>query len=185
MSSQFYDVAATALECICDAMDAITTEGYPGCPCLQFVSAGEPQIECCFSEDPCDGPAGMLTVHTEDTFPSDVFPNPSDTFEPCKAASWVSILVVTASRCAPQMDEEGNLPSIEELQSAALVQAIDTYAILQGLGCCLIADPVPGKRKRRVKIQGVRPLTSEGGCASVEVRAAVEVAGICCDEAIS
>lgn len=176
----FFDVAQSALDCVCAQMDLLsgTEVGYAGCPCYVFVSAGEPAIDCCSTG--CTGPdAGMLTVHVEEAFPSDNFPSRSEGFEPCKAATWVASIVVTAARCAPTMDENGNPAAAADLSDNALLMAIDQYAILTALGCCLVNDPPGNKRIRRVQITGSRPLVSEGGCASVEVRAAVEVGSVC------
>lgn len=174
-----FDTAQTALDCVCEQMDALAVEvaGYPGCPCLRYVSAGQPAIDCCIEGDCID--EGMLTVHVESVYPSDVFPSAQEGFEPCKAATWVATLVVTAARCAPPMDEQGNPASPEELSANASLMALDQYAVLTALGCCLPADAPPGKRTRRVQIVGTQPLVSEGGCASVEVRALVEIGRVC------
>jgi hypothetical protein len=121
----------------------------------------------------------MLVAHVENVYPSDNFPEPSDGFEPCKASTWVVALVITVARCAPTMDEEGNPAEPTELTANARLLAIDTYAALTALGCCLVDDPPPGKRKRRVQVQGARPVTTSGGCAAVEVRALVEAGQVC------
>lgn len=182
-----YDVAQTVLDCVCSAMDDLTGQedipaGY-ACPCLTYVSAGEPSLDCCTND--CS-PGGMLTVHLESVYPSDNFPFPSEGFAPCKAAAWVAVLVVTASRCAPTVDEQGNTASPEALSASARLMAIDQYAVLTALSCCLVAEPVPGKRKRRVKISESQPLVSEGGCAAIEIRALVEVGQVCaCPEPVS
>lgn len=174
-----FDTAQTVLDCVCEQMDAIAVDDptYPGCPCLTYVSAGEPQIDCCTTE--CEGAQGSLTVHVESVYPSDTFPNLTATFEPCKAQTWVAVLVVTAARCAPSMDEQGNNASATELTANAELMATDQYAVLTALSCCVVNEPPLGKRKRRVLIQESRPLVSEGGCASVEVRAAVEIGQVC------
>jgi len=175
-----FTVAQTALDCVCAAMDdlAETVEGYAGCPCLVYVSAGEPQIECCTEAFPCSD-NGMLTAHLEDVYPSDNFPVPLGGFEPCKAATWVATLVITSARCARQMDDEGNIAEAQEMSDSAMLMAIDQYAILTALGCCLVAEAPARKAKRRVQIIGTTPQTSEGGCASVEVRALVELGPVC------
>lgn len=173
-----FDLAQTVADCVCAQMDTLaeTVDGYPGCPaCLVHVSAGEPEISCC--DGTCDG--GLLTVHTENVYPSDAFPEQTGTFEPCKAQTWVASIVVTVARCAPSPDEQGNGPTPEELTANAHLLAIDTYAALTALGCCLVDDPPPAKRKRRVFINGATPMTTSGGCAAIEVRALVEVGQVC------
>lgn len=180
----FYDVAQTALDCICDQMTSIVTDDptYPGCPCYAFVSPGEPSTDCCSVE--CAGPEGMLTVHIGTVFPSDRFPVRTEEFAPCKAATWVVELVVTASRCVPSTDEQGNPVSSATLSEAARIQGIDQYAIMTALGCCLVADAPPNKKKRRVDVDGSTSQMSEGGCGAVIVRARVEVGPVCaCVEA--
>lgn len=175
--TQFFDVAQTLLDCVCAQMDLIAADDatYPGCPCDPYVSAGEPMIDCCTTD--CTG-GGMLTVHVEDAFPSDNFPLPISTFQPCKAATWVAVLVVTLSRCTRDTDELGQ-PDIPVIQEAARLLAIDQYAALTALGCCLVNDGVGSKAKRRVQMTDARALTSEGGCASKEIRAFVEVGPVC------
>lgn len=186
-ATAFFDVANLALTCVCDQMDSLSgADGIPenyGCPCSQFVSVGEPALDCCVS-DGCDGPDGQLTVHVENVFPSDDFPNPTTIFEPCKAGTWVAALVVTVARCAPTMDEHGNPHHPMSLSANAQLMAIDQWAVLTALSCCLVNDPVPGKRKRRVQIAGSRPLVTSGGCAAIEVRAFVEAGVVCsCQDA--
>lgn len=175
----FYDVAEAARSCVCLAMESLAEDDaeYPGCPCLSFVSAGEPMIDCC-TEDEC-GSEGMLSVHIESIFPSDNFPDPFGSFAPCKAGTWVAAIVVTVARCAPTVDEDGNPATPEEMSANALLLSIDQWAVVTGLSCCLVADAPSGKRKRRVQIGESRPLVSEGGCASFEVRAFVEAGQVC------
>lgn len=176
----FYDVAEAARSCVCDQMDALAAElqDYPGCPCSTFVSAGEPALDCC-EQHHCKGPHGLLTAHVEQVFPSDSFPNATATFLPCKAATWVASLVITAARCAPTMDNHGNPRSSDEMSASALLMAIDQYAIVTALSCCLVEDGVSNKRNRRVQIAGSRPLVTSGGCAAVEIRAFVEAGQVC------
>lgn len=173
-----YDLAQIVLDCVCEQMTSLaeTVEGYPGCPaCLVHISAGEPAIDCC--DGSCEG--GMLVVHFSNVYPSDTFPEQAVSFEPCKASTWVADITVTVARCAPSPDDQGNGPTPEELTANARLLAIDTYAALTALGCCVVDDPPPGKRKRRVVIAGATPNTTEGGCASVEIRALVEVGQVC------
>jgi hypothetical protein len=177
-----FDVAKLALDCVCEQMELVAVDDatYPGCPqCRIYVSAGEPPIDCCTND--CQG--GMLTVHIEDFFPSNNVPVAATDFEPCKAASWVVSLVITSARCAPTMDENGNEASDDDLTANARLMAIDQYAILTALGCCLVSEAPANKRRRRVLIGGSRPLVSDGACAAVEVRALVEVGNVCgCSE---
>lgn len=177
-----YDLASAALSCVCEAMADIADEdaSYPGCPssCFTYVSAGEPVVDCCASD--CDDPGGMLTTHVESVFPSDNFPNPSAGFAPCKAATWVAVLVVTVARCVDTLDEQGNPQGTpDDWSDSARLLAIDQYAALTALSCCLVADPVPGKTTRRVQIIESRPVTTSGGCAAVEVRAFVDAGRVC------
>ncbi len=130
-------------------------------------------------DNPCDGASGQLTVHRANVFPSDVFPQQTATFEPCQAQTWVAELVITAARCAPTIDEQGNPASNDLMSANALLMAVDEYAILTALGCCLVDDPPPGKRKRRVFVQSSTPVTTEGGCSAIEFRALVEAGVIC------
>lgn len=176
----FFDVAELALSCVCAQMDAVAAEvaSYPGCPCWSYVSAGEAAFDHCCTD--CEGNSGELTVYISDVFPSDNFPTAS-VADPCKAATWVALLVVTASRCAPSPDEQGNPPSPEEQSATAEIVATDLYAILQGLTCCLRSEPVGHKTKRRVQIAaaGNTTITASGGCVGVEVRAYVEIGSVC------
>lgn len=173
--SQFFDTLESVLSCVCQTMDdlAATDETYEGCPCVQFVSPGEPVIDCCTE---CDTADGRVSVHLENIYLSDVFPEAAGTYEPCKAATWVASIVVTVARCISQ---EGDAPTVEALEAAARTQALDAYAIMTALGCCLVSDAPPGKRKRRVQVVGSNPLPEEGACAGLEVRANVETGVLC------
>lgn len=171
----FFDLQQTVADCVCAQMNDLAAEDptYPGCACLVFVSPGEPTIDCCTD---CGESDGRLTVHIEDIFPSDVFPSSATTFEPCKAHTWVVGLVVTVARCLPQKGPE---PEPVDLVEAARTQAIDAYAVMTALGCCVVKDPPAGKRKRRVLVTGSSPLTEQGGCTGLEVRALVEAGSVC------
>lgn len=175
----FFDAAQAALDCVCSQMDALAAddEAYPGCPCWAFVGASEPEINCC-TEDEC-GQEGMLSAHVEAIFPSDNFPNPFSGFFPCKAGVWVAQVVVMVARCAPTMDEQGNPLDAADITANGLLMAKDQWAVMTGLSCCLVTDPVAGKRKRRVQISESRALITEGGCSSFEVRAFVEAGNVC------
>lgn len=171
----FFDVLDTALQCVCDQMEeiAVADATYPGCPCVVFVSAGEPVIECCTS---CSQANGRLTVHLEDVFASDNFPDATATYEPCKAQTWVAAIVVTIARCLDLGDSE---PEPQDIAAAARIQAMDAYAVTSALGCCLVSSGVGNKRKRRVLVTGASPLTEQGGCMGLEVRALVECGTLC------
>jgi len=175
----FYAVLESVLSCVCAAMEDVraTDDTYPGCPCIALIVAGEPIISCC--DESCDGPGGMLTVSLDNIFPSDSFPDQTSTFEPCKAQTWVESVVVTVARCAPQPDDAGNEPDAVEFAEAARIQAMDAYAVATGLGCCLVQDAVGHKSKRRVQFDSARPLTEEGACVGLEVRAFVEAGTVC------
>lgn len=174
----YFDTAQTALDCICAQMDELreADDTYEGCPCLVYVSAGEPDIDCC-EDAQCD--SGMLAVHIENVYPSDAFPDRTASFEPCKAQTWVAELVVTVARCAAVMDEQGTPASGEQRTASGRQMAMDKWAVLTALSCCLADDAPPGKRRRRVLIGESRSLRDEGGCAAIEVRAFVETGQVC------
>lgn len=177
----FYDVAEIVLDCVCEQMTTVkdTIPTYGGCPCLVYVSPGEPAFDACCR--PCDGSAhGQLTVQIEDVFPSANFPSGEQFLFPCKAAAWVVSVRIIVARCIPTMDEQGRIDPAAQ-SAAAEMLATDLYAVLQALTCCVTADAVPGKTKRRVSISAVGnvEIPSEGGCGGIEVRAAIEAGPVC------
>lgn len=179
--SAFYDVAELVLDCVCEKMDSLKDEDptYAGCPCVTYVSPGEPAFDTCCQS--CDGSAhGQLTVQIEDVFPSDNFPSGGQFAFPCKPASWVVQVKVVVARCVPTIDEQGHIDPAAQSE-AALLLATDLYAALQAITCCVPAQPVPGKTKRRVSIStaGNTTLIPEGGCGGVEVRAFIEAGPVC------
>lgn len=179
----FFDVAQLALDCVCTSMDEVAelVEGYNGCPCRAYVSAGSPAFDnCCTACDDSDN-HGQLTVQLGDVFQSDNFPTTSTFIHPCKAASWVAQIIVTVARCDPSQDEQGTPPTDAELSASAEQLAIDLWAVVRGLTCCLTAEAVPGKSKRRVALANVGNTTipGEGGCVGIEVRAFVEIGSVC------
>lgn len=181
----FFDLAEALLDCVCAQMTEIadTDADYAGCPCAVFVSNGPPAHDFCC--EPCDGTAGgQVTVHVETVYPSDNFPDPSETYEPCRATTWVAALTVTVVRCAPIPDEQGRVDPTENA-AVARTQSIDAYAALQALSCCLGNDAPPGRRNRRIAIQGSTAAVEAGGCASVTVSALVEAGRVCGCTAVS
>ena len=155
------------LNCACDALENGIC-GEPtvcGCPCRQFIGIG-PVVwdrEAC-----CDD--GQLSVTVDRLYPVDTFPNQSNRVNLCRIPLAADI-TVTLLRCFPVMDEHGNAPTPDALQTAGEDLHADMLTLTLGLLCCLQARG----RSQQFIFQGSRFVGPSGGCAGIELRFVVEL----------
>lgn len=151
-------LADTLLDCACEALAQTTC----GCPNCSFVAVGTVAWDNC-----CDG--GQLWVTVDRMFPYERFPSPATGAPVLCGTQLAADLVITVLRCAPQPDENGNAPSPEVIQVAALGIYEDMEAVMSGVLCCLS----PTKKCRPFVITSHRPLGPAGGCQGSELRLTV------------
>lgn len=156
------DLLNEVLACACDALEA---QSHCFCPCRHFISVGPPvwDTAACCSD-------GQLTVHLDRVYPFSNFPAQSNQVNLCQTPLAIDFNV-NLLRCYPTMDEDGNPPTHEQLQTAGEELVRDAFILTTGLLCCLAAKG----RSRKYVYLGSRLTGPQGGCAGVEVRFTVEI----------
>lgn len=167
MADGLYDTAQTLLDCVCDALSAA---GRPVCKC--YRSFATPFIRSCCECD-TDGTNGELSVHFRRMFDADA----SSLIEvqrvrPCKGGVVAAQFRLVLARCAPVLDERGELPPVEDLEDTAEGQMMDLEMFWTALTCCTGLE-------LRVDDVSTDPIPT-GGCSLVfaDVTVAVRPAGV-------
>lgn len=122
--------------------------------------------------DECD--CGLLAVSVAQVYPSETFPDPltRKVGSVCDAPWEVAELVVQVVRCAPNPDDNGNPPTVAELDASAQEVLRDAYEMLRAVSITLCEM----NRDRDIADFMLRPLTAQGpsgGCVGNELRALV------------
>jgi hypothetical protein len=120
-----YDVAHVLLDC---ALDALVATSY-GAPARAYVNVGIPAHDDC-----CDG---QLTVTIPRRFRSSTFPDPDDRVVQCGGGLLALSFQVEIVRCWPGTDDNGDAPTVEQLEAASLQQMVEGRAVYAALECCL------------------------------------------------
>lgn len=144
------------LDCCCSALEKTAC----GCPDRAFVSAGAVAWDRC-----CDG--GQLWVGVERIYAYSAFPAPAgiiNCFPPLAADIVIGIL-----RCAPTVNDQGEPPTVDALNTSSAQVYEDAYAVTNGVLCCL----VPTQRERLFVMGNQRPVGPSGGCTGSELRLTV------------
>jgi hypothetical protein len=110
-------------------------------------------------------------------YPSDNFPVVKQVgpWERCTAKFTVVEYAVTILRCAPAQDDRGRPPAMAALQTAALLDHLDRWAVRKGITCCLTSTD-----KRRVRPWALGEQLAVGGegmCVGSETRVLVSFPG--------
>jgi hypothetical protein len=164
----FHELAQALVDAIADELDP-----EPGRVC---VVPGEIAWDTCG----CDG---MLAASLRRQFLTSSFPAEASAQigSPCDAADLAADIIVQVVRCAPTPDDEGNPPSCEQLEEAALQVAVDAWNMRRAAYCALAAL----RRTRMVeafRLTGQAVLGPQGGCVAVQLGVTVAVSGGCgCD----
>lgn len=175
-----YDLAQMILACVCAELEATAglIDGQPGCPSRSCVVPGTVAWDGC--DGACDGSGscGQLSVSIARTYPSTTFPVEDRTVQGLKGCTppptTAAEFVITLLRCTPVLDENGCPPPCEDLDASARVLYTDMATVANALVCCL---PGTAPRGRRFLLGQSRTLGPEGGCAGVEQRVTVALAG--------
>jgi hypothetical protein len=120
----------TLLACVCDAL---AEHGRPVCRC--GVTVGPPPIgpgECCA----CDtGPGGQASAHLERFYPADNLARVSR-IETCRSGGVAADISLVVTRCYPTLDEQGNVPSVEDTAVYAAELHDDMQIAWNAVRCC-------------------------------------------------
>lgn len=143
------------LGCACDCLN---THGSCSCPCRVFISAGVPPQDKC-----CDD--GQLAIWTDRIYTHGNFPSELGTVNQCMAPLAAEV-VIRLDRCFPTVNDNGEPPTAEELQTASDAIYQDQYVLTR----CIICNLSSRGKKQQSVFRGSRILAPSGGCISVELR---------------
>lgn len=130
---------------------ALTPDGSPA---RAYISYGLPAWDEC-----CEGGGQLVVAFSPPVFPTATFPALDTRTQDC-GTTYVLPLVVELLRCAPTLDDDGEPPSTEDLQNAAVALTGDAWALLRAVQCAL-GTAYDGL------ITSLTPLPASGGCAGV------------------
>lgn len=152
------------IEC---AQTQLTGAERPACTYGKTVGPPAPgPAGCC---DNCkNGSGGQVSAHLERTYPVN-----GDDFEQvtvranCRPFATAADITVVVIRCYPSMDEQGNMPTLDETTPFADELNTDLSAVWNALVCC----PGYTVALREAAIDA----DPEGGCSGFAVRVSVLV----------
>lgn len=162
MAETLNHAAQRVLECVSDALDDVMRP-----VCKVYQSLGTPVIyTCCECDD--EGANGELSIHFTRLFDAD-----ASTLEevvrtrPCRGGVIAAQFRLVLARCAPTIDERGEIPDPQVVADAAVEQMWDSELIWNTLACCT---------DLRLRIDDISPdLGPMGGCSIVYADITVEV----------
>ena len=148
-----WTVATALRDCLCERLSG--DDDWPP-PFRCCVLAGpEAVLEmdgCCYQDTP-DGPRhGQAWARI-----AGITPAQPRSGSPCPDDVYMVTVELGVVRCAPTVDDDGNAPSCEELESSAYGQMLDSKAMRLAATCC------DGLDARRVTVGQWVPL-ADGGC---------------------
>jgi hypothetical protein len=126
-----YEVALAVKECLCRNLES-TLLGKV-CRCSIYPS-DIPTADICSKSLAGNGEA---KVHISRIFNSKNFPNPEFDFNPCRGNYVVVEVVQTVWRCGPSIGDDGQLPSILDVETATMSLLDDAKAMRCAIQCCL------------------------------------------------
>lgn len=151
--------------CLCAQL---TDSDIPVCRCC--VVAGNVALDNCCEEDDCEGQAWVRLVRV---YPSDRFPAAGAQKTACPI-QWAAVVEVGVVRCAPTLNNQGEVPTCEELAASAAGVHADMVAMYRAVGCC-------GLDSDEVVLGEWSPIGPEGGCVGGRMTATVAIAACLCD----
>lgn len=162
MADTLSDVMDALTACACEALEAIDR---PTCDC--GLTIGVPALGpagCC----ECDtGVGGNVAAFLERVYPVDATTYEQVTRrEDCRPGATAADISVVVVRCYPKVDEQLQVPTLEDTTPYAHELNTDMAAVWSGLKCCGTSLVI-----RDSAIQG----DPEGGCSGFAIRVSVLV----------
>ena len=146
-------LAQLLLECL----EEVLTVDHPNPPLHFSLRVGQVAFDLSEREDLCC--EGLAYVKINSAYPSDNFPEPTDTYSPCGGGGWAADLEMGVLRCAPVGTLE-YMPTDEDWTAAAEQVAHDAAALRQAVACFRDRlDPTAPWVAR-----AWAPIGAEGGC---------------------
>lgn len=129
---RFYLLARNLLDCF--RVYLLEQENPPGTITMRSGEVtGQLTVQGGTVLDECK--CGLAWVRLVRYYPTDVFPQETETWNPCGPAGWAVVLELGALRCAP-FGDAGQVPTDEEWQQAVLQQMRDAAAMRKAVDCC-------------------------------------------------
>lgn len=131
--------------------------------CRSGLTIGPPQligpVNCC---DCTDG-NGQVTAHLERVYPADPSTLEDAPRVDCRPGAFAATMVVVLARCYPTLDEQANIPTLEQTTPKALDLNDDASTVWEALNCCDTTGRV-------MVTEAAVDSDPEGGCSAVGVR---------------
>lgn len=163
--STLNDLAAAALTVAEDAL----TQTDEGTPDLAYVSPGRPADRCC----------PVLTVHV-DALSEELTSPLAPAFSTGRRTSYgriiLATLVVRIMRCAPEMDNQGNIQVTDAETKAAQVES-DAFVLMNAFRWAIKDGTFEGLCND-VHFDSLRSVPSQGGCVGFELTLRAEIGGM-------
>ena len=128
-------LAGAAASLLTAVSDALSDDLRPVCKVYQ--THGIPVIfQCCECEESdLEGANGEISIHFRRLYDADRDLNEVRRIRPCKGGTTAAQFRLLLARCRPIIDEQGEIPSPEELTEHTQDQIRDIELIWQGLAC--------------------------------------------------
>ena len=132
---------------------------------LEACATSEPIVESyvVIGELAWDECCGVLAAAPLRTFKSATFPQPVADVTSCDSSTLCVDIAIILLRCAPTIDENGNLPSVEDMSAAFSAASMDAAVVFNAV----VGDLPEGWERANVEqtFQG-----AEGGCIAIDTR---------------
>lgn len=158
-------------DCLCDQLSSgDPTVDDPPCRCGIVIGEQVAWDECCCRQQE-DGTVccGEAWVRAVSLYPSTNFPTPDSQAPLCTSGLFAAVVELGVLRCAPSPDDQGNPPSVEDVEATARQVLVDSKAMRTAAKCCFPSD------QRDVLIGAWQPVGPEGGCVGGTLTITVRV----------
>lgn len=153
--------------CLCTELEAA---GFTMCFC-GLMPGGEVPLDFCGGDCDTEGCGGQAWVRVVNSFPTNGFPVPADTAT-CGTGRAATIEVGHA-QCAPQPDDDGTPPTVQQQYDATFRQMASYDAMWRAIACCLSTEI--DKRDKSYLLGEYTPLPAGGGCLAAIWTVVVEL----------
>lgn len=145
-----FEVALAVKECLC--LNLESTMGGAVCRCVIYPS-DVPTADICSKSLTGNGEA---KVHINRIFNSKNFPNEEVELANCTGNYVVVEVVQTVWRCGPTLGDNGQLPSVMDVEMASMILLEDAKAMRCAITCCTDS--------RLIQVGAWQMLSLQGGC---------------------
>lgn len=169
------DLVLPKVEALLSCLEEKLSE-YDAGVCRSFIAPGgsTPWDVCC----DCGDNEGMAWIAITEVFPTDNFPSPQGGAMRCDYAEQGVRLTIGLIRCAATVDDQGRVPSVDQLMADMRKVQRDRGILLEAIKCCYLADADPGS----YVIGSWTPLGPNGGCVGGQMTLQISAPTCRCPE---